>query len=645
MKYKHLFSEGKIGDLKIKNRIVMPAMGTALASSSGEVTERLIRYYEARAKGGAGLIITEITSVDDEVGKAAPVQLSAADIRFVPMMQRLADVIHKYDTKIFMQLHHAGRQTRSIYLGGRQIVAPSPVMCKVTREQPRELSTQEVKEVVGKFVAAAFRCKMAGMDGVELHCAHGYLLNAFMSPYTNKRTDEYGGSFENRMRVVTEIVKGIKQSCGKDFPVIARISADEFVSGGIDLETGQKIARHLEEVGVDAIDVSNGIYETMVTIIEPSPFKQGWKLHLAETVKKSVGIPVIAVSAIREPQFAEQILSAGKVDFVALGRAHLADPEWGNKALEGRDNEIRKCIACLHCIGEVNNLRFIKCAINARTGREAEFDGFEKSGGGRKVVVVGGGPAGMEAARVLAKRNFKVVLFEKEEKLGGQLNIASKAPGKEVIDWVTEYLEGELKRLNVDVRLKEEANVEKIRAEEPYAVFVATGAKPIVPDIEGVNGDNVCLAEDVLSGRIKIENETVAVIGGGMTGCETAELLASAGNRVFLAEMLPKVATGVEMITKFYLTDKLKKLNVEILASYMLERVSSGKVVLRDIVNRKEITRPVDRVVLALGVKPENKILGPIKDNFKIVRVIGDASAPGKIHDAIRQGFEKAYVL
>lgn len=395
MKYSHLFEKGKIGSLELKNRVVMPAMGTSLAGPNGEVTDHQIAYYEERAKGGTGLIIVEYTSIDYDYGKSTFNQLRIDEERFVPGIHRLVTAVQKYGAKVFVQLQHSGRETTSMVLGGgRQIIAPSSVTCAAIGEEPREMTNTEVKETINKFVMGAFRCKRAGADGVELHGAHGYLINQFLSPNTNLRTDEYGGSFENRMRFVEEIVVGIKNMCGNDFPVSIRLSVDEFEEGGTTIELSKQIAQYLEKIGADAIHASCGNYNSMDKMIESMMFEQGWRVYLAQAVKEAVTIPVITVGVIREPEFADKILADGKADFIAMGRSHIADPEWVKKAQEGRDKEIRKCICCLNCTRGLT--AHISCSLNIRAGRELEFRELKQVEEKRKVAIVGGGPGGME---------------------------------------------------------------------------------------------------------------------------------------------------------------------------------------------------------------------------------------------------------
>lgn len=645
MKYKYLFQKGNIGKLELKNRIVMPAIGVSLAKSTGEASDDLIAYYEERAKGGCGLIITEITKIDDEYGAGTANQLSVTKPIHVVQLERLAKTVHKYDSKIFVQLHHPGRQTYSRLIGGKQVVAPSAIMCKRTKEMPRALTTEEVEGLVKKFVIGAKIAQTAGIDGVELHGAHGYLINQFLSEYTNKRTDKYGGSFVNRMRFITEIILGIKHICGHDFPISVRISGDEFVEGGYKIDEAVKIAVYLESLGVNAINVSNGTYESGITIVEPISYPQGWKKHLAKTIKSAIKIPVIAADVIRKPEFAESLLEEGVQDFVAIGRGQLADPEWTNKAHEGKDEEIRPCISCLYCFEELESGRMIKCAVNPKTGREREFQDFEETGNDRVVAIVGGGPAGMEAARVLAIRGFKPVLFEKEKELGGMLQYGNKPPKKEKITWLIENMEYQLKQLGVEIRLNTEATVDEIKKLNPYAVFIGAGAAPIIPPIPGVNGDNVYTILDILGGKVKLKDSNVAVIGSGLTGLETAELLAEQGNKVSIIEMLSEIGKDTNPSNLFDVTNRLKQYQVEFLPSQRLVEVAPASITLINMKTQQISQRAIDSVVLSLGVSSRKELVKEFEFHFERVKVLGDANHPGRIAEATRDSFERAYVL
>ncbi|MGH4039208.1 MAG: FAD-dependent oxidoreductase [Sphaerochaeta sp.] len=645
MEYTKLFSKGKIGGLTIKNRIVMPAMGTGLASYTGEASDELIRYYEERAKGGCGLIITEITRIDDETGIGTPNQLSAMNLKQIPRLQALAKTMHKYNTKIFVQLHHPGRECHSMVLDGRQIVGPSAITSKAIGEEPRALSTEEVEGLVAKFVKGAIIAQTAGIDGVEIHGAHGYLVGQFMSPQSNHREDKYGGSFEKRMRFVTEIIMGIRAKCGPNFPISVRIDGDEFVEGGIKIDEAIQEAQYLEKLGVNAINVSSGTYESVTTIIEPISYPQGWKRHLAKAIKESVSIPVIACDVIRKPEMAETLLQEDDLDFVALGRAQLADPEWGKKAKSGEEDSICPCISCLNCIESIMKCEKITCAVNPRLGREIEFAKLEKTGNKRKVVVIGGGPAGMEAARTLAMRDFTPILFEAKDYLGGNVYLATKPPHKDKLVWYLDYLKSELKKLNVEVRMNTKATVEAIDEIKPYAVFVSTGSKPIVPPIKGVDNSFVYTAPQILESQITLENKNVVIAGSGMTGLEIAELLLLKGNKVTVIEMADKIAPAGYVPNVVDVTMRLQKSGVELLPCSKLVNITDGEIEIENTKDSAIKTIKADAVILSLGVRPNNDLVEKLEERYEIVEALGDVNRPGRVVDAVANGYEKAFVI
>lgn len=641
MSYEKLFQKGQIGSLELKNRIVMPAMGVSLAEPDGCANEHIIRYYEERAKGGVGLIITEITRVEPEFGTAIPNQLGAYEMYQIPHLERLAERVHKYGTKILMQLQHPGRENKSNMIGGKQIVAPSAVMCKVTQEMPRELTTEECTNIMKAFVKGAVLAKTAGFDGVELHAAHGYLLNQFLSPYTNKRTDRYGGSFGNRIRIMEEMITAIRHLCGPKFVISVRISGDEFVEGGLHLEDMVQIAQNLETYGIDVINVSAGIYETSTTIIEPASYPQGWKKHLGAAVRKAVNIPVITANNIKDPDVAEALLEEGCCDFVAVGRGHLADPEWAKKAKEGRADEINKCIGCLYCFGKLSAGGHIGCAVNPKCGREVEYANIDKNGAGQTVAIIGGGPAGMTAALTLKERGFSPVLFEKAAELGGQLNIADKPILKEKLGAYKESMITRVERAGIDVRLNTEATIDMVKELNPVGVFLATGGTPTVPPIPGIDKSFVMTAEEVLTGKKKPEGK-VAIIGGGITGIETADTLSAQGMDVTIVEMMPQIGAALYKSVLVDFQMRLQKNNVKIKTRQQLFKVDDGMLTLLNTQTSEFSALEADTVVLALGVTPNKKLTNAFEEAFDNCVVLGDAVQSGRIAEATFDGLGRA---
>lgn len=621
----------------------MPGMSTNLGGPYGEITDHLIRYYEERAKGGTGLIITEFTTIDYELGRGAMNQLRIDHDRYITGFYRLANAIHKYGAKIFVQLHHAGRQANSLLTDGKQIVAPSPIMCEAVGEEPRELTTTEVKELVQKFIAGAVRAKMAGVDGVEVHGAHGYLINQFLSPKTNIRTDEYGGSFENRMRFLKEIVLGIKEKCGQDFPVIVRLSVDEFDKGGQDVELSKEICRYLESIGVDGIHASAGNYNSMETVIESPLYEEGWRVYLAEEMKKVVNIPVIAVGNIRDPKYVDSIIEEGKADFVAIGRGLIADPEWVRKVEEGREKEIRFCISCLHCVYSKGH---ISCSVNARAGRELEFPEFPPANEKHRVVIVGGGPGGIEAARVLTLRGYEVILLEKTDRLGGQLNLVTDPVYKKKMDRYVHYLCHEMERLHVDVRLNTEATADMIKSLQPDAVILATGGKPYIPEeIEGYDLPNVCNYREVKIQTTQFKNKKVIVLGSGMVCHSTSRRINEAGNEVTYVEVPTKSGSKISPPTRIRLLNKLRNEQIHVVTDHKVVKIVPTGVILEEKETGKRIELEGDQVVIAMGIEAYNPLEEQLKNEVNNLYTIGDAAGFISLSDAVRGGFEVAYTL
>ncbi|MDD4080129.1 MAG: NAD(P)/FAD-dependent oxidoreductase [Eubacteriales bacterium] len=637
--YERLKSPLKIGKLTLPNRLAMTAMGINLGKPEGGVTDDLIAFYQARAQGGVGLIITEVTRIEGGAGISDPCQMAAYRPGDILEIQRLVDAIHRWNSRLFVQLQHPGRAASS-WVAGVQPVSSSAVASPMGGEVPRALSLSECKEMAGRFVNAAHIAQMAGADGIELHGAHGYLINQFLSPAMNYREDEYGGSFENRMRFILEILQGIQETCGQRFPVSVRINAQEALPGGIDQPEAARIAKALQDAGASLINVS--CYTE--GCIEPGTYSQGWKKHMAQCIKQSVSIPVLSVCNIKEPEAAEKLLEESACDLVGLGRALLADPDWPRKAFSGRESEIRTCIGCLSCFGEICSLKRINCAVNPLTGHEREYGHPLVNGAGRTVAVVGGGPAGVQAALTLKERGFAPVLFDENATTGGALNIADKGHGKEKITRLTQSLHTQLEKAGVRLRLGERATVESLDKINPEAVFLACGAEPFLPPVEGINKNHVVTAESVLLGQTDPKGR-VAVIGAGMTGLETAELLALKGREVTIVEMLDTLGVGAYPAVVSDIMGRVLPQGTQVLLGHKLISVGDNEVNLQRLADSQNVTIAADWVVMAVGVSPRRSLADACGERFGQVQVIGDALKPGRILEAMQDAQGKAFVF
>ena len=654
--YDKIFSPIMIGKVKLKNRLAMSPMGIGLANLDGSPSDDMIEYYEARARGGAGLIFPEITRINDVHGVGMLRQLSVTKDRHIAPLAKLAQAIHKHGSKIFIQLHHPGRETANALVGGQKVVSASAIPCKTTKAETRALETEEVKQLVQQFVDGAVRVQKAGCDGVELHCAHGYLLQQFLSPYTNKRTDEYGGSFENRMRFVAEIIDGIRAACGPDFPLGIRLSVEEFLSQTgvtedyIHIQDGVQIAKYFEAKGIDFIDVSVGLYETGITAIEPISFAQGWRKEIVKAVKDNVSIPVIAVNAVREPEIVEGLIEGGVSDVVAMGRTWLAEPEWGKKVQEGRQNELRKCINCLRCFESLfayNGAGIpAECAINPECAREKKYGDLKYDSGHHKAVVVGGGPSGMIAAETLAKRGVKVTLLDRQETLGGTVNLAKLPPLKERMEWIADYYRDAFDRLGVDVKLNTEVTADMVAEMAPDAVIVATGSKSIFPaSIPGIDGANVYTVEAAMTGKADLAGKTVAMIGAGLTGIEAAELLAHKGSKMIIVDMIDVPAPNAYKTNVLDVMTRLNQYGVQMMLGHALEAIKPDGIVVKNVHDETVKEVPVDAVVMSLGFQPDNALAAELEAKGIKVITTGSAVKDGTIAPATRTGYEAARKL
>lgn len=641
-KYSKLFEIGFIGTLEVKNRIIMSPMGTRFASEIGAVTPRMIDYYSEMANGGVGTVIVECASIDYPIGSGNLKNLTIYHNSYIAGHNELVESISSKGAKAILQLYHVGRNARPNNIKGMQPVAPSAIPCKFINVMPRELSTKEVEDIITKFVEAAVRAKTAGYDGIELHGAHGYLIGEFMSPSSNRRKDRYGGALNKRMAFPVEIVQGIKKELGSDYPLVFRISGDEFVDGGMNLEETNRAVKILEDAGVDALDVSAGTYDSMTATVEPMSYAQGWKIYLAEAIKSVVKIPIIGVGMIRKPEFAETILKDGRVDFVALGRALLADPYWPEKAKEGREKEIIPCISCNDgCLGgRVFKDLALRCTVNPLTGREGWRNCLAPTTHEKRVFIIGGGPAGMMAALTARKRGHRVVLYERSDQLGGQLRLAATPPGKEKITWFRDYLLNQIREQDIDVRLGQYATIETIIQGNPDVVIVASGATPLIPDVPGVRNRNVFTAWEVLEGKKQIRDKTVIIAGGGTVGCETA-LYLNSDNEVIIVEMLEDIAMDMEPLNRMDIISRIKESKIKVVFGREIVQIESDGVILRNTAKEEE-RLDTDAVVLAMGAIPLSDMAKELKGEIENVYVVGDSKRPRKIYDAVYEGFVEA---
>jgi 2,4-dienoyl-CoA reductase-like NADH-dependent reductase (Old Yellow Enzyme family)/thioredoxin reductase len=637
MKFKHIFEPYQLRGLNLKNRLVSAPCERNFANIDGSVTQRYIDFVVERAKGGIGLINVESIYIDP-VGRGHIRQLGIYDDTLIPGFKRMTDAVHEHGTKIATHLMHCGRETSS-YITGFQPVAPSNVPCKVLSggDIPRELTVDEIRRLIEAFGDAARRSIEAGFDLIEIHGAHGYLINQFLSPYTNKRDDAYGGTFEKRMRFPLEIVAKVRSIVGEDVPVSYRMSADEKIDGGLTIDDSVIFSQALEKAGIDLIDVSAGIYESVIWIAQPMAFGRGCLVELGEKIKQNVNIPVCVVGRINHPEVAEEILASGKADFIALGRALHADPYWPRKAKEGRVEDIRICPACMDCSDQLATNLPISCAINPEVGREAEL-AIRPAVKKKKVLVVGSGPAGMESARVADLRGHQVILCEKEHRMGGQLYYATKAPHKKEFGEVIRFLERQLDKSNVDVRLGTEVTPALIEEIDPDAVIVATGARPAIPFTPGIEKSHVYTALDILNQDFMPTGKT-AVLGAGLIGLETALFLI--GNNVspvIIIEPTDNVGGNVGLRSGWIVRNSVTNCSgIDVRTRTTVEEIKDHSLVLQKEGKFEELE--VNNVVIATGMRNNNELMEALRANKLVEEIysVGDCNLPRTVRLAMEE--------
>ncbi len=640
--YSHLFSPIQIGKLTVKNRLLMSAMSINFGvDERGCVTEQLTAYLKARAQGGVGMMLVGGGGVHPS-GLELPDLPALWDDDCIPALSAMVRQIRPYNACFGMQLMHGGRQSYH-----DQKVAPSPIPAPaVVKGTPHPLTVDEISELVKAFGESALRCQKAGFDFVEIHGAHGYLINQFLSPNANQRTDAYGGDFENRARFYLEVLEAVKSRCGKDFAVGARINGDDYIQGGWALEDALRLVPMLEKAGADYLHVSAGVYGSRELTIPSMYVKQGCFIHLAEAVKSVAKVPVVAVGRIKDPAQAEEIITQGKADMVAMGRSLLADPELPRKALENRLDQVRPCIGCcLGCIHAVLQLEPGGCVVNPDVGREHLLDGSSPTAAPKKVLVIGAGPAGLAAARMAALRGHAPIVVDQQEHPGGLLRLAAKPPGRTELAEIICFFVKELARLKVPLELGTTTDDKLLRQASPDAVILASGSLPRMPLIKGLfqTPMNLCTVVEVLEGEAMVQDKAV-ILGGGQAGLVLADHLAEQGKTVAVLHRGAHFATEMSANDRYYLRERLKRPTVTLHKNVTIHAFKNDGVSFKHAGGEGEITG-YDAVIVAEGGEPMRETLPSLKKINVPIHIIGDAKTARHLMFAIAEGEETARSL
>lgn len=634
-----LFTPIKINSMTLPNRTIMAPMVTNYAAPDGTVTDKLINYHVARAKGGVGLQIVEATYMDPS-GSSYIRGLGCSDDYMIPGLKRLTDAVHDAGGHIAIQLQHGGQVAKPEF-SKQATMVPSYIPGVTPYDDTHVMTKDDIDYIVRKYAEAAARAKKAGFDAVEIHGAHGYLILRFLSPYSNRRTDEYGGSLENRMRFCKEIVEAVREATGPDYPIILRLSIDELFDEGLQLEEGAQIAKEMVKSGVDLINASACTLETIYMSTPPPNMEFGWNAHRAKVVKDALdgAAPLSIVGRVHTRAIAERILNSGQADMVTIGRALIADPDLINKWQKNLEKDVIRCLSCNEgCIWPMAQRQPVKCAINPRVGSEAMY-GHEKAKKAKKVVIIGGGIAGMSAALCAAERGHDVTLFEKSDKLGGLLNAAAVPPHRQGFKTLMKYYENKLADANVKLRLGEAATTENVTALKPDVTILASGSRPIVPSF--CQGAKFLTAEDVLAGAPT--GQKVLVVGGGLVGSETAEYLAAQGKDVTILELRDELAIDMEPRHRRFILLNLKEMGVKPLLNREVLEMGDGQIKVRDKHKREQWISGFDDIVLALGYRADNSLLPELQDAGLEVSVVGDSAKVGKVMNAVHDGFKTAW--
>lgn len=637
MKFEAMFKPIQIGPITVPNRFVVPPMGNNFANTDGSLSEDSKNYYLERAKGGFGLITIESTVIDSKA-KGGPRKPCLYDDSTIDSFKRVVDACHEAGAKVSIQLQHAGAEGSS-KITGNPLKAASAIPSSDGRETPTEITREEIYELIEKYGDAALRAKKAGIDSVEVHCAHGYLVSSFISPRTNKRVDEFGGTFENRMRFAKLIIENIRKKVGDSMAILCRINATDDVLGGIDIHDSTVIAAYLESCGVDALHVTRSVHIRDEYMWAPTTLHAGFSAELVSEIKKSVSIPVITVGRYTEPHFAELMVKQGRCDLVSFGRQSLADPAMPNKAKEGRLDEMAPCIACLQgCVPNMFQGEKIECLVNPFLGNEGKVKNADTP---KNLMVVGGGVGGMLAAWVSASRGHKVTLVDRADRLGGQMRLAAFPPGKgDLTNMVRSYI-AKCEKYGVDIRLNTEVDSEFIKNEKPDALIIATGANPLVLPIPGINDSGVIHAVDLLDGK-KTCGKKVLVVGGGMVGCEVAAFLGEQEHDVTIVELRDAVGADVINEHRKFLMRDFDAYGIKAITGAKVAQFKEDGVTYTNADGSEGVADGFDSVVLAMGSRNHNPFGEEIKGIVDEVYVVGDSLKARRALDATREAFDVA---
>ena len=631
---KHLFQPIRIGRLEIANRVVLLPMALGYADS-GKPTKRLIKFLSERALGGCGVVCTPFSIFPAGDTFFGYMGLDASGDEYINPAKQLSDAMHECGVPIIGQLNTLTVWRRD---GNSQleVVGPSPFAARPKGHVTRELTHEEIKLYIRQHGQAARRLREAGYDAIEVMGGIGNIISRFTSPLANQRKDEYGGNFENRMRLPLEIIEEIRREVGRDYTILWRYSGHEFLDGGYAIDGAIEIGKVLKKAGVEWLNIQVGWHDSPIPLITKE-VSQGGFAYISEAIKKAVDIPIVTSYRITDPVMANSIIAEGKADLIGLARALISDPCWANKARQGRLNEINRCICCCRCVDQTvgTGKGLEMCSVNARVGEEIDTD-VTRAEKIKRVFVIGSGPGGLEAARVSGLKGHTVTLFEKDNKLGGQLNLAKLPPDKHEIGYLQNYLENQVKQLNIKVNTEKEVTGDYLSNELPDCVVFATGAVPAIPVIPGINRKHVCTAVEILAGKL-IDGHKVVVIGGGLIGCEVSLFLVNHGKEVTILEMLPKIGIDIGASERFITVNKLKKKGIHLETGVTVSEITEGEVL--GMKAAEKFALSTDQVVIAAGMQKNDGIIGNLNGRMKEVYAIGDCVEPRRIGEAVKEGY------